>query len=53
MKKNLIVAALMLCTFVAGAQQKTPRQLFPGLFESVQSSDIFPDNKTCVDCTPK
>jgi alpha,alpha-trehalase len=53
MKKNLIAAALMLCTFIACAQQKTPRQLFPGLFESVQSSDIFPDNKTFVDCTPK
>jgi alpha,alpha-trehalase len=53
MKKNLIVAALMLCTLVVSAQQKTPRQLFPGLFESVQSSDIFPDNKTFVDCTPK
>ncbi|MFD0792348.1 alpha,alpha-trehalase TreF [Mucilaginibacter litoreus] len=33
--------------------QKTPRQLFPGLFESVQSSNIFPDNKTFVDCAPK
>jgi alpha,alpha-trehalase len=53
MKKILIVIALMLCTFFANAQQKTPRQLFPGLFEAVQSSDIFPDNKTFVDCTPK
>ncbi|MFA6248933.1 MAG: alpha,alpha-trehalase TreA [Mucilaginibacter sp.] len=53
MKKNLLVAALMLFTLVVNAQQKTPRQLFPGLFESVQSSDIFPDNKTFVDCTPK
>jgi len=53
MKKILIVIALMLSTFFANAQQKTPRQLFPGLFEAVQSSDIFPDNKTFVDCTPK
>jgi alpha,alpha-trehalase len=53
MKKNLVVAALMLFTLIVNAQQKTPRQLFPGLFESVQSSDIFPDNKTFVDCTPK
>ncbi|MEB0263041.1 MULTISPECIES: alpha,alpha-trehalase TreA [unclassified Mucilaginibacter] len=53
MKKTFIVAALLLCTFVVKAQQKTPRQLFPDLFESVQSSTIFPDNKTFVDCTPK
>jgi alpha,alpha-trehalase len=53
MKKNLIAIALLFYCLVATAQQKTPRQLFPGLFESVQSSDIFPDNKTFVDCTPK
>ncbi|HTI60819.1 alpha,alpha-trehalase TreF [Mucilaginibacter sp.] len=37
----------------AWAQVKTPRQLFPGLFETVQMSDIFPDNKTFVDATAK
>lgn len=44
---------MLLTVHVNAQQQKTPRQLFPGLFESVQSSDIFPDNKTFVDCTPK
>ena len=34
------------------AQIPTPRQLFPGLFEAVQLSDIFPDNKTFVDADP-
>ena len=31
----------------------TPDQLFPGLFESVQRSQVFEDSKTFVDCTPK
>ena len=35
------------------AQTPTPRQLFPGLFEAVQLSDIFPDNKTFVDADPR
>lgn len=52
MLKKLIFIALMFVTLCASAQQKTPRQLFPGLFEAVQSSGIFPDNKTFVDCTP-
>lgn len=34
------------------AQISTPRQLFPGLFEAVQLTDVFPDNKTFVDATP-
>ncbi|TSD66080.1 alpha,alpha-trehalase TreA [Inquilinus sp. KBS0705] len=51
-KKLTLIAFLFLAVY-ANAQQKTPRQLFPGLFEAVQSSDIFPDNKTFVDCTPK
>ncbi|TFF30445.1 alpha,alpha-trehalase TreA [Mucilaginibacter psychrotolerans] len=53
MFRKIFVIALVLVTTYAHAQQKTPRQLFPGLFEAVQSSDIFPDNKTFVDCTPK
>ena len=43
---------LSLCE-TALPQVQTPRQLFPGLFETVQLSDIFPDNKTFVDATPK
>jgi alpha,alpha-trehalase len=38
---------------ISRAQNQSPRQLFPGLFEAVQLSDIFPDNKTFVDATPK
>jgi alpha,alpha-trehalase len=53
MFRKIFVIALVLVTTYAQAQQKTPRQLFPGLFEAVQSSDIFPDNKTFVDCTPR
>ncbi|WP_374950312.1 alpha,alpha-trehalase TreA [Mucilaginibacter sp.] len=53
MKKNFLLAICLFISFWAAAQQQTPRQQFPGLFEAVQSSDIFPDNKTFVDCTPK
>ena len=53
MFKNLLFIAFILVSVCARAQQKSPRQLFPGLFEAVQSSSIFPDNKTFVDCTPK
>lgn len=53
MIKKFLYTALVFVSVYAHAQQKTPRQLFPGLFEAVQSSDIFPDNKTFVDCTPK
>jgi alpha,alpha-trehalase len=53
MRRNFVLAILFFISSFAVAQQKTPRQLFPGLFENVQSSAIFPDNKTFVDCTPK
>ncbi|MDB5142931.1 MAG: treA, partial [Mucilaginibacter sp.] len=52
MRKILLVLSLIIVYSVAEAQIRTPRQLFPGLFESVQLSDIFPDNKTFVDATP-
>ncbi|MDQ2772266.1 MAG: alpha,alpha-trehalase TreF [Bacteroidota bacterium] len=32
---------------------RSPRQLFPGLFEAVQLGRIFPDNKTFVDARPR
>jgi len=44
-----LVPALGFCQ----PQSITPRQMFPGLFEAVQLSDIFHDNKTFVDATPK
>ncbi|GAA4314627.1 alpha,alpha-trehalase TreF [Mucilaginibacter gynuensis] len=34
-------------------KKSSPRELFPELFEAVQSSGIFPDSKTFTDCTPK
>ena len=32
---------------------RSPRQLFPGLFEAVQLGRVFPDNKTFVDAAPR
>ena len=52
--RNICFALFMV--FVVGSVQSqnfTPRQLFPGLFEAVQLSDVFHDNKTFVDATPK
>ena len=53
MKKILLTLLLAIAFSCASAQIATPRQLFPGLFEAVQLSDIFPDSKTFVDATPK
>jgi alpha,alpha-trehalase len=53
MRKILLALSLIIVCSVSEAQIRTPRQLFPGLFESVQLSDIFPDNKTFVDATPR
>lgn len=53
MRKSLLTSLLIIAIVFAKAQAPTPRQLFPGLFEAVQLSDIFPDNKTFVDATPK
>lgn len=53
MRKLLLLLSLFISFNISSAQVKTPRQLFPGLFEAVQLSDIFPDNKTFVDATPR
>jgi len=53
MRKYLLTLSLIIAFIFVRAQNLTPRQLFPGLFEAVQLSDIFPDNKTFVDATPK
>ncbi|GAB2705567.1 alpha,alpha-trehalase [Mucilaginibacter koreensis] len=53
MRKLLLTLSLLITAQVVFAQNRTPRQLFPGLFEDVQLHDVFPDNKTFVDCTPK
>ncbi|TWI96241.1 alpha,alpha-trehalase [Mucilaginibacter frigoritolerans] len=52
MRKLLLTACLAIAISFVYAQTLTPRQLFPGLFEAIQLSDIFPDNKTFVDATP-
>jgi len=53
MKKVLFGLSLLLFFNQAYPQSDTPRKLFPGLFEAVQLSDIFHDNKVFVDATPK
>jgi len=53
MKKILLALSFALVFSFTRAQIQTPRQLFPGLFEAVQLSDIFPDSKTFVDATAK
>jgi alpha,alpha-trehalase len=51
--KKLFLAFVLFLHLGVKAQVTTPRQLYPGLFEAVQSTNIFPDNKTFVDATPK
>jgi len=53
MKKILLVVMFASVFGFVHSQIHTPRQLFPGLFEAVQLSDIFPDSKTFVDATAK
>jgi alpha,alpha-trehalase len=53
MKRLLLIISFLIGVNAVNAQLKSPRQLFPGLFEAVQLSNIFPDNKTFVDATPK
>ncbi len=51
-KRNILFFSFLIFLNFAQAQVPTPRQLFPGLFEKVQLSGIFPDNKTFVDAVP-
>ena len=52
--KKIPIALFLLVFFYHGqSQSPTPKGLFPGLFEAVQLSDIFHDNKTFVDAVPK
>ena len=53
MRRLLLTLSIILFSVLARAQNPTPRQEFPGLFEAIQLSNIFPDNKTFVDATPK
>lgn len=51
--RKLFLLAFLFFVLNAKSQTPTPRQQFPGLFEAVQTSTIFPDNKTFVDAIPK
>lgn len=48
--KYLLFGGLLLTT--AAQAQPTPRQLYPGLFEAVQTQRVYPDGKTFVDALP-
>ena len=52
MKKKIILFAGMFLTLTAMAQ-KTPDKIYGQLFVDVQTSGIFPDNKSFVDYIPK
>ncbi|HEY9195185.1 MAG TPA: alpha,alpha-trehalase TreA [Mucilaginibacter sp.] len=51
--KRLFLLLFLFLAFRVQSQVSTPRQQYPGLFEAVQLSDIFPDNKTFVDAVPR
>ncbi|RKR80781.1 alpha,alpha-trehalase [Mucilaginibacter gracilis] len=53
MKKSVLSFLFFWFILICQAQTPTPRQLYPGLFEAIQSSNVFPDNKTFVDVTPR
>jgi len=53
MKLTVITLCLCLVAVMTIGQILTPRQTYPSLFEAVQQSDVFPDNKTFVDMVPK
>ncbi|QDA59898.1 alpha,alpha-trehalase TreA [Hymenobacter jejuensis] len=51
--KRILVYFLTCLALAAQAQRPSPRQLYPGLFEAVQLTHVYPDNKTFVDALPK
>jgi alpha,alpha-trehalase len=51
MKKYLFI--IFVLTITTTFAQQTPDKIYGELFTDVQSSSIFPDSKTFVDCTPK
>lgn len=52
--RNFLLLFLCGCWLQVAAQlPPTPRQLYPGLFEAVQTGRVFPDNKTFVDMVPR
>ncbi len=53
MRKTMLALCMVFVFTYTRSQNLTPQQFFPGLFETVQLSDIFGDNKTFVDAIPK
>lgn len=56
MKRIAIILCLTAYTFALWAQKQEmmpPNRVYGELFEAVQMSRLFPDNKTFVDCTPR
>ncbi|KAA8482661.1 alpha,alpha-trehalase TreF [Arcticibacter tournemirensis] len=49
----LILISLASCKEKKMVKHDSPRDLYPALFEAVQSAGIFEDSKTFPDCTPK
>jgi hypothetical protein len=45
MRKALLTLVLLFVFLITYSQSLTPRQPYPGVFEAVQLTDIFPDNK--------
>ncbi len=54
MRKVILLFVFSWCLLAVTAQQPaTPDQIYGELFVDVQTSRIFPDGKTFVDCVPK
>ena len=49
MRQFLVALALLVLPAAAQQLPSSPRQLYPGLFEAVQLTRVYPDNKTFVD----
>ena len=52
MKRLLSLLPVAFCCVVAGFAQQSPDKIYGPLFENVQMHEIFPDQKTFVDCVP-
>lgn len=49
----LFFISITACRQKAETSNKSPRDLFPGLFEAVQTGHVFEDSKTFTDCIPR
>ncbi|MBS7566037.1 alpha,alpha-trehalase TreF [Mucilaginibacter sp. Bleaf8] len=53
MKRIVFIPLFILFVLPAVAQIKTPAQLYPDLFDTVQMQQVYTDGKTFPDATPK